>query len=173
MSFYQLDYSGSQVNEAIGRVLEQPEVGSVSHITDLDSTATVPYNLNTLVEAGIFRCMYLDPDTVPEEVAKTHPVFIFTATVEGSSPEATGPHFTQTITCGLRNYSRFTTDNGASWSEWDYPKEITAEEVLAMFSEEGASLDLISRVMARVVNKSTSPNLNAPTKSSLKKGVAS
>lgn len=171
MSYYQLDYTGPQVNEAIGRALEQPEQDNVSHIQDLESTASVPYNLNSLVKAGIFRCMYLDPDTVPPEVAATHPVFIFTATVEGSSPE-TEARFTQTITCGLRNYSRYTVNNGASWSEWDYPKEITAEEVLAMFSEEGASLDLISRVMSRVVNKSLS-NSNSTSISSVKKGIAS
>ena len=170
MSYYQLDYSGPEVNEAIGRVLEEePMDPNVSHIKDLESTETVPYDLNQLMETGIFRCMYLDPSTVPEEVANTHPVFIFAASMEGSSP-GTG-YVSQTITVGLKNFTRTSTDSGQSWSEWDYPKEISAADVLAMFQNEGISTEIVNRIMSQVASK-TAVNTTSTSKTA-KRGYAS
>ena len=170
MSYYQLSYSGPEVDEALGRVLnEEPADPNVSHIKDLESTETVPYNLDNLVETGIFRCMYLDPATVPEEVAKAHPVFIFAASVEGASP-GTG-YTTQTITIGLKNYTRSSSDGGTSWSEWDYPKEITAAEVLAMFQDEGASAEILSRVMTQIASKSAVNQNSATTSTKSRKAI--
>lgn len=172
MSYYQLDYSGAQVNEAVGRILAEPTETNTSHIVDLESTETVPYNLDTLVSTGMYRCMYVDSTTAPAAVASTHPVYIFTAIVEDSSSE-TGQRFTQTVTCGLINYSRYTEDSGATWSEWDYPREITAEEVFTMFAEEGATDEVVSRVLQRVIATSTSSTSTSTRSAVLSKGYAS
>lgn len=151
--YYQLDYSGAQVNEAIGKVLDEPSRENASYIIDLDSTELVPYNLDTLVKPGIYRCMYVDPACVPSDVANTHPCFIYVALVEGSSSDA-GLRLTQTIPCGPYNYTRASENNGSSWLSWDYPKEIKAEEVLAMFSENGVSDDLIALISNQLASKS-------------------
>lgn len=156
MDFYKLDYSGQEVNAAIGRILEEDpsELENTSHIKNLDSTETVPYNLNTLVMSGIYRCMFVDPDCVPAEVSIYHPLFIVVSSVEDSS-SATGVSITQSIVCGLKNYQRMSKDDGSTWLEWEYPKEISADEVLAMFTDEGIDADLLAHVMEKLVTKTS------------------
>lgn len=174
--FYRLDYSGAQVNDAIRRVLEeQPDdPDKVSHITNLESTEADPFNLDTLTEIGFYRCMYASPSSVPAAVAAMHPIYIINALVEDSPPAGTGVHICQTVIYGVFNYRRLTSNDGATWTAWEYPRPITADEVLAMFSNGQTTPQTRAMVQDKVehLESQTSNETKSTLKTQLRHGYA-
>lgn len=138
MGYYKLSYSGQEVDTAVERILNMdPNLDNTSHIIDIDSTEAVPYDPANLKQIGLYRVMHLDPTKVPPELAQMHPVYITVCIVKDPS-SGDEEHLAQMIPCvNCKVYVRLSDDGGATFSEWDYPNEISAEEVNAMFENNG------------------------------------
>ena len=137
MGYYKLSYSGQEVDTAVERILSlDPNLDNTSHIIDIDSTEAVPFDPANLTQIGLYRVMHLDPTKVPPELAQMHPVYITVCVVK--DPSSGDESLAQMITCvNCKVYVRISEDGGQSFSEWDYPKEIDADEINAMFENNG------------------------------------
>lgn len=159
MGYYKLSYSGQEVNTAVERILNlDPNLENTSHIIDIDSTEAVPFDPANLTQIGLYRVMHLDPTKVPPELAQMHPVYITVCVVK--DPSSGDESLAQMISCvNCKIYVRLSDDGGQSFSEWEYPKEIDAEEINAMFEDNG--VDPSSKANAATAS------VNAPTVSTL------
>ena len=156
MGYYKLSYSGQEVNEAVERILNlDPDLDNTSHIIDIDSTEAVPYDPANLKQIGLYRVMHLDPTKVPPELAQMHPVYITVCIVK--DPSSGEEHLAQMIPCvNCKVYVRISDDGGTTFSdEWDYPSEISAEEVNAMFENNEVDPNGPPAMATASVNKTT------------------
>lgn len=168
MGYYKLSYSGQEVNTAVERILnlDPDEFENVSHIIDVDSTEAVPYDPANLKQIGMYRVMYLDPAKVPPELAQMHPAYVTVCIVK--DPSSGDEQLAQMVPCvNCKVYVRLSDDAGQSFSEWDYPKEISSEEINAMFDaddETDATASVTKQAAATVnTNKASSQTATART----------
>ena len=160
MGYYKLSYSGQEVNTAVERILNlDPNLENTSHIIDIDSTEAVPYDPANLKQIGLYRVMHLDPTKVPPELAQMHPVYITVCIVK--DPSSGDEALAQMIPCvNCKVYVRVSDDGGDTFSEWDYPNEISADEVNAMFENNGIDPNG-PNIAAASVNASSAQTMSA------------
>lgn len=141
---FKLDFSGTEVNTAIQKVLEGDP--TTFGIQVLESSAGSPYDINGLTTPGMYSVMYLKcgdsaGDETTQKVTNTHPSLIL---VSQDTSYAEGTKFVQTtFAVDGSVYSRYTTSNGDGWSSFegieggtsDIHIPITSEEVNDMFAD--------------------------------------
>lgn len=111
MANYRTQYSGPEIDEAIGKALafDPDSIGCIK----LESVVNSPYDINTCVEPGSYQADYITNG--PVGIGDISPINF---DVYKSTSGASNVVLTQVVKLSSSTATRTSNDGGSNWTDW-------------------------------------------------------
>ena len=157
MANYRTQYSGPEIDEAIGKALafDPDSIGCIK----LESVVNSPYDINTCVEPGSYQADYITNG--PVGIGDISPINF---DVYKSSSGASNVVLTQVVKLSSSTATRTSNDGGSNWTDWVIATEPAFLETTGDLTEGVCLLYKVSSSSAVVADKAQfTLKLHAPS----------